>query len=235
MGRGLINTAAVADSVSCTPAKPAEIPEALDKKCRKLIREKLSKERRVRFAKKAMHFTVATASCVVMLFGVVGILFTTVEAVRIPIINFFLAQKNGYVEVSSVPAHVGANTPDNGQDFGANADIIAQLATIIPEGYSITEYTTTKGGGFAVLFENDSSESIYFFADSATKELRVDDEHAEFTTKLRILSHEALLIEKDGYQLVWFDEDSSRLYQLSASALTREEVIALAKNIEKIF
>lgn len=65
--------------------------------------------------------------------------------------------------------------------------------------------------------------------------LRVDAERAEFTTKLRILSHEALLIEKDGYQLVWFDEDTSRLYQLSASALTREEVIALAKNIEKIF
>lgn len=227
--------AAVADSVSRTAAEPVEIPEALDKKCRKLIREKLSKERRVRFAKKAMRFTVAAALCVVMLFGVTGILFITVEAVRIPIINFFIAQGNGYIEIGSGSAHAGSNIFDDGQDSGTNTDIMAQLASVMPDGYFVTEYTTTKSGGFAGLFESDSSESIYFFADSATKELRVDDERAEFTTKLRILSHEALLIEKDGYQLVWFDEDTSRLYQLSASELTREEVIALAKNIEKIF
>ena len=84
-----------------------------------------------------------------------------------------------------------------------------------------------------MLFENASSGSIYFFADSASGGLRVDDERADFTMKLKILSHEALLIEKNGYQLVWFDEASSRLYQLSANTLMQEEIVELAKNIEK--
>ena len=64
--------------------------------------------------------------------------------------------------------------------------------------------------------------------------LQVDNELAAKTEKVQILSHDGFLIEKDSYQLVWLDSDEGKLFQLTASAMSREEIIALAENIEKL-
>ena len=77
-------TLAVQEALKFEPDDGAEMPEELDKKCRELIKKEVRKQRYKQIAKKAGRFTCAAMLTVVMLFGVVGILFTTVEAVRAP-------------------------------------------------------------------------------------------------------------------------------------------------------
>lgn len=107
---------AMQESVAAEAEVPlVEIPEELDQKCRRLIKKKLAKKQRKYVAKKLLRFTRTAVLTVVILFGVVGILFTTVEAVRVPIINFFLEQKDGYLEIrggdTNNSYYVGEHSP----------------------------------------------------------------------------------------------------------------------------
>ena len=221
----------VAEAWDSPAAERSEIPEALDKRCRRLIRKKLSKERRTRFVKKATRLAVAAMLCVVLLFGVAGILFTTVEAVRIPILNFFISQRDGYIEIGSMA------DPDGQIDSGTrrNTDeLIAKLSELMPEGYTLVQSNNAWANNLTVLYKNSLGEGIYFCIETNALEFRVDTEAAGFVSDLVIASHDALLVEKDGYQLLWFDEEAKCLYQLSATSLTQEEIVELARNIEKI-
>ena len=109
-----------------------EMPEELDKKCRELIKKEVKKQRYKQIAGKVGRFTCAAMLTVVMLFGVVGILFTTVEAVRAPIIRFFIAQKEGHLEITDSGEESDTRTLTNTADF---AEMNARLAKLLPEGY----------------------------------------------------------------------------------------------------
>ena len=113
-----------------------EMPEKLDKKCRELIKKEVKKQRYKQIAVKAGRFTCAAALTVVMLFGVVGILFTTVEAVRAPIIRFFIAQKEGHLEITDSGEESDTRTLTNTADF---SEMNARLAALLPEGYVQTD------------------------------------------------------------------------------------------------
>lgn len=202
----------------------AEIPEELDRKCRKLIRKKLAGKRFRYVLRKLLRMTGAAAMIVVLLFGAVGILFTTVEAVRVPIINFFIEQKDGYLEIG-------------GRGDAASASVAADendpLAGLLPEGYEIVLYDVSASGNITALYENSRGDAILLDICPGQSVLQIDTEHASASETLQIGAWEAILVEKEGYQLAWLDSDSDLLYHLAATALTREEIIDLAKNIEK--
>lgn len=222
----------VAEAWDSPAAEQIEIPEALDKRCRGLIRKKLSKERHTRFAKRATRFAVAAMLCVVMLFGVAGILFTTVEAVRIPIINFFISQRDGYIEIGGIADQTIPAA--NSQTMGTDSALAERLSKLMPEGYMAVQSGSAETDNFAVLYENNAGDSIYFCIDPYDGMLHVDTESVVSTEKLKIGDCNAVLVEKVGYQLLWLDEKVGMVYQLSADALTREEIVDLAKNIGKI-
>ncbi len=113
-----------------------EMPEELDKKCRELIKKEVKRQRYKQIAGKVGRFTCAAALTVVMLFGVVGILFTTVEAVRAPIIRFFIAQKEGHLEITDSGEESDTRTLTNTTDF---SEMNARLAKLLPEGYVQTD------------------------------------------------------------------------------------------------
>ena len=113
-------------------ADDEEMPEELDKKCRELIKKEVKRQRYKQIAGKVGRFTCAAMLTVVMLFGVVGILFTTVEAVRAPIIRFFIAQKKGHLEITDSGEESDTRALTNTADF---SEMNARLAALLPEGY----------------------------------------------------------------------------------------------------
>lgn len=203
--------------------EPVEVPDALDQKCRKLIRRKLAKERRKHARKKLLRFTGYAAAAIIAVFGIGGILFATVDAVRVPIMNLFIDQKDGYLEFRY--AEESDWVFENAED---------PLAGLLPEGYSLLLLDSSNYGSLTAYYENLQGDILTFNAYADTSLLQVDNEIAANTEKVQILSYNGILIEKNGYQLVWLDTDEGKLYQLTASALSREEMIALAENIEKM-
>lgn len=200
-----------------------EVPDALDQKCRKLIRRKLAKERRKHARKKLLRFTGYAAAAIIAVFGIGGILFATVDAVRVPIINLFIDQKDGYIEFRYAE--------DSDWVFENSED---PLAGLLPDGYALVLLDSSCYGSLFARYKNSCGDILTFNAYSDPSLLKVDNETAAKTEKVQILSYDGILIEKKGYQLVWLDTDEGKLYQLTASALSREEIIALAENIEKL-
>lgn len=201
-----------------------DVPEALDQKCRKLIQKRLMRKQWKQISKKILHYAKTAVIAIVMLFGVCGILFTTVEAVRVPIINFFIAHTDSYLEISGASA-------DNKQDTDFFSGCIHW--DFFPEGYDLTYCEKPSTGGFLLMYENDANDYIILVSESSEGTLHVDTENAASET-LSILGCEAILINKDGYQLVWLNEQHGQLLQIDATALSREEIITLAEEVEKM-
>ena len=210
-------------------AESVEFPAELDKKCRKLIRKKLAKERGKHIAKRALRFSGVAAALVIALFGIGGILFTTVEAVRIPIINFFVEQRDGYVEVNGAEQNTEAEESNN-VDF---LSLENPLADILPEGYELRLYDLNRTGNITAFYENAQGDSITLDVCKNQDVILIDTEDA-VQERLKLGSYDAILVEKNGYQLAWLDVETARLFHLNATALSREEIIALAENIIKM-
>lgn len=200
-----------------------KISRELDKKCRKQIKKGLRKQQIKLAAKTVLRYTKRVAMFVLMLFGVVGILFTTVEAVRVPIINFFMEQKDGYLEITSV-----------GEEIYRIGDASAEdaLEGLLPAGYVPVLLEKSTTGGIFAMYENAAGAYIIFSAIPHTGVINVDSENANIE-HTAILSYHGVLIQKNEFQLLWENRETGRMCRLEANALSREQIVALAENIEK--
>lgn len=201
------------------------VPKELNTRCRKLMKRKLAKQRRKRAGKILLRFSGVAAAVIIALFGIGGILFTTVDAVRQPIMNLFIEQRKGYVAITTA-----------GQSDLASTDISEiTLAGLVPDGYKLYIYNVSYGDNIDALYRNPQGErlSISVSPDNNTA-IHIDTEGAASIEITKIQSFDALLVEKNGYQLVWLDTESHLLFHIHAFALSKEEVIELAENIEKL-
>lgn len=212
------------------PGEDIAIPEALDRKCRKLIKKELARKHRKQLAKKALRFTRNIAIVIIMLFGVAGILFATVEAIRIPIINFFIEQKEGYLEITGSEENSENSAEANASEF---AERNARLKELLPEGYVQVANEVSSTGNASTVYANPAGDRIVFCTNSHRGILHLDTEGAAFSEKTSVGTHEAILIEKNGCHLAWFDSEGKILYQLVSNSMSREEMIDLANNLEK--
>lgn len=200
------------------------VPKELNTRCRKLMKRKLAKQRRKRAGKILLRFSGVAAAVIIALFGIGGILFTTVDAVRQPIMNLFIEQRKGYVSITTA-----------GQSDRASTDISEiTLAGLVPDGYKLAIYNASYNGSIDALYRNPQSEQLLISVGPDNTALHIDTEGAASVETMKIQSFDALLVEKNGYQLVWLDTESHLLFHIHAFALSKEEVIELAENIEKL-
>lgn len=212
---------ALSESARAEEQEP--IPEALDEKCQKLIRNRLRKQHLHFFSKKLYRITRAAAVLVLCLLGVFAVLFTTVEAIRVPVINFFIEQKDGYLEF----------TAQEGVYSGKIEEEISDdpLRAYLPKDYVLKRSERNSLGGIYVLYENASRRFVSFSVHTPTSNIHVDNEGA-YTEYTKVLSYEAVLITKDINQLIWRDPETGIVYHFASDALTGTELIALAEVYE---
>lgn len=215
---------AEAISESAISAEGSEaFPDALDEKCQKLIRSRLRKQHLHFFSKKLYRITRAAAVLVLCLLGVFAVLFTTVDAVREPVINFFTAQKDGYLEFAAQEGVYSAVIEKEISDD--------PLRDFLPKEFVLKRFERNSFGGIYALYKNTSGRYVSFSVHSPTSSIHVDNEGA-YTEYTKVLSHEAILITKDINQLIWRDPETGIVYHFESDALTGTELIALAEVYE---
>lgn len=205
-------------------AEAVAVPKELNTRCRKLMQRKLAKQRRKRAGKMLLRFSGVAAAVIIALFGISGILFTTVDAVRQPIMSLFIEQRKGYVAIT---------TAGHSDRASSNISEIT-LAGLVPDGYKLYIYNVSYGGNIDALYRNPQSARLEICVGPDNAAIQIDTEGAASVETMKIQSFDALLVEKNGYQLVWLDTESHLLFHIHASALSKEEVIELAENIEKM-
>lgn len=211
-----------------------DIPEALDKKCRDLIRRSYAKHRfRVRLRTVA-GISKRVALITLAALGLCSVLIVSVEAIRTPVIRFFIEQNEEFssIDFDTVGSNTESSDPIEAADESQPVDrSISPLVGMVPDGYELVHFSDKGKRGFTCLYKDDADNIISFSATPAKGRLNVDTEDA-IVEDIELLGHDGMLILKaDDKKIVWLDEAVSICYQLRATELEQGELWALAETV----
>ena len=210
---------ALADFLTTQDCAPCEISAALDQKCRQIIKKGCAKQLRRSIGKKLLRGTRVAMIAFLILCGVFAILFTTVEAIRDPIVNFFVAQKE---KAPEVPA-------EEPKEYDRSEDVLAGL---LPEGYEPVECVRSSEGNLTIRYADDGGGMVSYDEYVLENGTYRNDTEDAATEDVKVGGRDALLVERDGYQVVWYSPSGEVVYQLESNQLSREEILAIAEAIE---
>ena len=188
-----------------------EIPEELDKKCKRLIHSSLKKKKQAfaQFMRSASR--IAACLCIILVCSSAVVL--SVEAFRIPVINFFLRLENRYTSLSFSNPIVNAES---------RADDIKQLSDIaIPSDYNLVLQNVYENGKLVFGYENDNNEVITIKVSPANGILNYDTENVH-QKEMQLCGHTAFFVEKEGFRVIWLNAEEDLTFDLFADGLNED-------------
>ena len=194
-----------------------EMPRELDEQCRRMIRRDSAQKRGRQAARRFRKVAVKAAVAVLVFIGLMATVVMSVDAVRAPVLNFFVQYFDTFASISTED-HPEAN----------NTDPLIALEGLIPMDYIQTLHSVNANTVFT-QYENADGEKISLDILSSGGSINIDTEDAE-CTEVFLGDYKALLIEKYGYQIVWTD-DVGMTYVFYASNLSKKEVIEICASL----
>ena len=187
-----------------------EIPAELDARCRQLIQTSYTKQRRTTHIRKNARILGKVAVSVLVFLGLATTTVLSVDALRVPVLNFFLQQSEKF---SSISFH----EPNAYEEI--QVDVLNRLDEIpLPDGYSLIQKQVCEDGTIIFNYANNHGHVITFDITPSVGHMNVDTEAAE-KTDIEINEHKAIFIKKEGYRVIWFDTEHDLTYTLYASNL----------------
>ena len=209
-------------------AEEKVFPETLDTRCRATIKKQNALSKRRKCFKSVVKGLRYAAVFAVVLLALASTLFMTVEAVRAPIIKYYIALEKEYVEIGQKDdTEISTN-----QESIRGIDWKNPLAQFVPTGYILSVQNVDAEGTVLAIYDNvKNNSSILFMALSIDGVARVDAENAQEVREILIWDYEGILVKKDGViSVTWGDDVLQKAYSIAASELTEAEVIAIAEN-----
>lgn len=211
---------AMAESLEAEERAPVEISAELDGRCRKCIKTGCTKALCLHVGRKLLRGTSVAVIVFLLLCGVFAVLFSTVEAIRVPIVNFFIEIQE------EKPENSGSSPEADAAASGRN-----YLEGLTPADYELAEFSD-RDDMLHILYRNPAGETICFELYPSADASEPDDSGTE-AEALTIGGCDAALIAKDGVQrIVWSRDGEESICRLETSAISREDLLALAEAIE---
>lgn len=214
------------DDYSKTQIDNIDFPKELDMRCRTLIDREFARQRRKLFLKSAGKIIRAVACFAVILLSLSSVLFMTVEAVRVPIINYYIEQGDSYWEISSKNKHSSEHITQN------TISLSDPLANLIPNDYKLS---TIKGDTLSYLiaiYKNPDGQKISFSTSSLDDITRFDSENAQTANTRNILGYSAFMVIKGSQtSITWIIDDLSLAISLDSTGLTSAELAIMAEQL----
>lgn len=204
-----------------------EFPEELDKRCRALIEREYVKAKREKHRKSVLRVLRSAAIVAVVMLSMCSVLFVTVEAFRMPIMNFFVEKTDRYWELSAKPNEDWVFEGFNEEN---------PLEDIIPYDFVLENVSgSLEAGDLAAKYVNGTNTTIFFFIDRSMGKLQIDGEDA-FISECKVSGHDAkLYVESETVRIAWLDENISRTCYLFATNVSQEAVKCFAEAIADCF
>ena len=199
-----------------------EFPDALDARCRATIKKECTTRKRKQCLKSCVKGLRYVASVAIVLLALASVLFVSVEAIRVPIINYYVTRSEKYVEFT-------ARQPE-GSERIENINVEDPLAGILPEEYKLISVDAILSDRIMAIYKDSDNNSIYFSMNASDTVVRVDTEEAQIAKEVPIYGCEGILIVKDRQiNVIWGDKDNEITFMLTSSAFTETELINLAE------
>ena len=210
----------------------SDVPEKLDKKCMDLIQRSYAKQRmRVRLGS-IVETSKRLASISLVILGLCSVLVISVEAIRTPVVNYIIKH---YEQLTTIDFdNSGSNsttTPTEEINEPQPMDRSkSPLVGMISDSYNLVRISDKGARGLTCFYEDKEGNTISFAVTPAEGMLNVDTENAT-VTDVKLRGHSGMLIEKDGYKIVWFDANVGIFFQLRTTGLNHGELWSLAEAV----
>lgn len=197
------------------------VPADLDAKCRKLIHNSFAKQAR---ETRCVGFLKGLGRVAVYAFVILGLttsMVLSVDAIRVPVLNFILTQSEKYSVVIF---------DDEGQSADPTINPVrARIENWVPDDYSLVFEEYGKDETF-LLFQNTAGQIISLNVTCSDGKYLVDTEESE-QNKVTINNCPAIFIDKNGYRLIWTNEEQGLAYDFFANGLALDSFWKLAHQI----
>ena len=187
-----------------------EIPEDLDERCRQIIHNSFAKQEQKRTLTRITKYIGKVAVYVLLFLGVASTLILSVDALRIPVLNFFLDRSERATSIS-------LEEPQKSEE-SEFSQMINTVKGLLPEGYELISSSEDAEGFCVVCFQNAAGNILLIETQPLDATISIDTEDVT-PTDMEINGYDALVIEKDGLRVIWFNADSHIAYSVYADAL----------------
>lgn len=187
-----------------------DIPDDLDQKCRNTIRSATARiNRRAQFAH-GLRTLSRVAVFVLVLFGISTTLVLSVDALRIPVLNFFLRSSERYTVVA---------LDEKNQSIQKEFESIRSgIGLFIPDSYDLVAENISEHGSMQLVYQDENEGVITLSVKPASGQLVMDTETVDMQ-KIKINEMDALFVEKDGFHVVWMNPEKGLSYDFFAKTL----------------
>ena len=198
-----------------------EMPQELDKQCRRMIRRDSAQKRRRQTAHRFGKTAVKAAVAVLVFIGLMTTVVMSVDALRVPVLNFIVEQYDGF------------SSFDNGDKYQPtpSADPLAVLLpdeyvqifhNVSSQGYIASAYATPEGATFELMSFAYDSSGVF------------DTANSTYST-IFLTSVEAHLFEGNDLQVLWTSLDGSTIYHVKATDMDKEVFIQICCDLVSNF
>lgn len=209
-------------------AAASAFPGELDTRCRKLIQKELNRQRRKEGWKSVCKGLRYVASLVLILLSVSSVLFFSVEAIRVPVINYYITHsKNGFLLIEGRAS--SSEIPHT------MIDIADPLAGLLPQGYQLILHEENSFREFTAIYENASGKQVFVSARSVEEISGIDTQDADHIAQFQIFNCHAVLVEeKEIARLMWVHEEYGCTFTLVRND-SSIDIVKLAETLISCF
>ena len=195
----------------------SDTSDALDEKCLQMIHRDFAKKRGKDNVRKIIRMTSKVAVAVMVFLGVVTATIFSVDAFRIPVLNFIFTQYQQYSSINI--EETDTNTlPIQVEDY---------LLGLLPSSFYQTNFSSDSNATFA-SYKDTNGSSIQFLMTVADGIHNIDTEGST-TSEIDLGYSKAILIEKEGYRIIWYDERISILFDIRSTGLEKNDFIMICE------
>lgn len=201
-------------------------PEELDRRCRALIAQESKKIQNQKRRKSVLRVLRSAAVVVLVMLSLCSVLFVSVEAFRIPVMNFFIEKTDRYWEITAVPK----------EDFiPVGYDPEDPLGGIIGS-FTLTSLTgSVESGDLLAIYNLGDDIELALFAEFSFGNIQLGGE--DYTvTEITVAGHTGqMYAEGDTVSLTWLDENIDRIFVICTENFTEEAVMQVAEEFAGYF
>lgn len=189
-----------------------DIPEELDQKCRQIIHRSFAAKKRKDRAANFGKMLGKVAVVVLLLTGFSTTLVLSVEAFRIPILNYLIKHD---IRFSTLLFF------DDNQDPKEDPLESIDVEDCVPADYVLQSKTRNPDGSLIYLFENAEGD-ISVQITPCIGMLNYDAEKAkQIPTKVN--DCEAILIDGEGYRIIWLNAEQKLVFDVTTNGVNESE------------
>ncbi|MGM9600188.1 MAG: DUF4367 domain-containing protein [Faecousia sp.] len=196
----------------------APMPDELNAKCQKIIDQAYAKNHRRKLLSTITKAVGKAAMIALVLFGAVSAAILSVDAWRVPVLNFILDKSGDYAIVNS-----GSSNPALQKQFEGIVDTVCDYA---PFDYALIQTPAVDEAALLIQMENSEEKLLTVTVRQSTDQIKADTEDAEYT-ELDLNGKPAYLIIEEGLFIMWLDEAQHLIYSVYAQDLPADAFWAL--------